>query len=175
MRHHTESRLLVLGFDDENSAFDLRSVLFDLEDASLIELADAVVATRSRDGRVRLHQSMTLVAGHMAAGSVAGLVAGLLLANPLLGIVAGGGVGALSGVLSDRGIPDPFMQELATTLKPGGSALFLSIRKSDPDQILARLGAFAGRGRLLQTTIPSDDEVRLREFFEKTWSREPAE
>jgi len=166
MRHHDVSRLIVLGFDRENAAFELRSLLYDLEDDQLIELGDAVVVTRNEKGKVRLHQSSSLTAFSTAAGSVAGYVVGMLFLNPLFGSIAGAGTGAAIGAATDQGIPDPFMKELGAALKPGSSALFLAIHKSDPDEILKRLTSFAGKGRLLQTSVPEQDEEELRRFFE---------
>ena len=60
---------------------------------------DAVVATRNARGKVRLHQSLPLVAARMAVGSFTGMMMGTMLLNPLFGAVAGTGAGALSGAL----------------------------------------------------------------------------
>ncbi len=166
MIRHEVSRLVVLGFDRENAAFELRSLLEDLEDDGLIELSDAVVVTRNEKGKVRLHQSTSLAAFSAAAGSVAGYVVGMLFLNPLFGSIAGAGTGAVIGALTDRGILDTFMKELGATLTPGSSALFVAIRKSDPDEILKRLTAFCGKAKLLQTSIPEPLEAVLRQFFE---------
>ena len=166
MRHHAVSRMIVLGFADESAAFELRSLLYNLEDAQMIELGDAVVVTRSAQGKVRLHQSMNLGALYTATGSLSGYVVGMLFLNPLFGSLAGAGLGAVIGKVADHGIPDPFMKELGATLTPGSSALFLAVRKSDPEELLKRLQPFAGKGKLLQTTIPAEDEATLRRFFE---------
>jgi uncharacterized membrane protein len=47
----------------------------------------------------------------------------LIFLNPLLGLAVGAGAGAFSGALSDVGINDQFMKDLAATMKPGSSAL----------------------------------------------------
>ena len=130
--HRNLSSLVVLGFADENGAFALRSLLSDMEEEGVIEIGDAVIATRNARGKVRLHQSLPLVAARMAVGSFTGLVMGMLLLNPLFGVLAGAGAGALAGVLGDAGIDDAFMKKLGETLTPGSSALFVIVGKGRP-------------------------------------------
>lgn len=58
-----------------------------------------------------------------------GALIGFLFLNPLLGIVAGAGLGAATGEVGDFGISHRFMNELATHLKPGSSALFIPLKR----------------------------------------------
>jgi uncharacterized membrane protein len=166
MKLNAIKRLIVLGFDNDTAAFEMRSVLYDLEDEGLIALGDAVVVTRNDKGKIRLHQSINLTATGTAAGSIAGFVLGMFILNPLFGSVAGSGVGAAIGAAADHGIPDPFMKELGATLKPGSSALFLAMHKAGYDEVLKRLQKFAGKAKLLQTSMPADEAARLRHFLE---------
>jgi uncharacterized membrane protein len=78
----------------------------------------------------------------------------------------GAGSGALSAKLSDFGISDQFMKDLAATLKPGTAALFVLVRKSSPDKLLEGLKPFAGKGRLLQNSLSQENEDKLRKFIE---------
>lgn len=157
--------LVVLGFADESGAFALRELLCDLEEQSVIELGDAVVATRNAHGKVRLHQSMPLVAARMAVGSFTGLIMGMMLLNPLFGAVAGAGVGALSGAFGDVGIDDVFMKKLGETLRPASSALFVVVGKRKSAQLEEALRPFAGKFTVLQTTLPAENEARLRQWI----------
>jgi len=157
--------LVVLGFADENGAFALRDLLSDLEEESIIEIGDAVVATRNAKGKVRLHQSLPLIAARMAVGSFTGLMMGMLLLNPLFGAVAGAGAGALSGVLGDIGIDDAFMKKLGETLTPGSSALFVVVGKRKSAEMEKRLKPFAAKFKVLQTTLPAENEERLRRWI----------
>lgn len=168
-------RLFVLAFGDEQSAFALREVLCELEEESVIEVGDAVVATRNDKGKVRLHQSLPLVSAGSAVGTFSGMLLGMLLLNPLFGSIAGAAVGAAAAAaFGDVGIDDNFMKELGETLTPGSSALFIVVRKSDPkqiDQLLDRLKPFAGRGKILQCNMPAENEVLLRNLLEGEVSR----
>ena len=48
-------------------------------------------------------------------------------------------VGALGGALSDYGINDAFMKELAANIKPGNAALFVLIRHMTADKVLREI------------------------------------
>jgi uncharacterized membrane protein len=48
----------------------------------------------------------------------------------------------------------------------GGSALFILVRKSTPDKVLEGLKAFAGKGRVLQTSLTKGKEEELSAFLE---------
>src|SRR6185369_4761182 len=101
-----------------------------------------------------------------AGGAFWGTLIGMLLLNPLFGAAVGAASGALSGRLADIGINDPFMKELGATFSAGTSALFILVRKSTPDKVLDALAPFAGKGRLLQTSLTKDKEEELRAFVE---------
>jgi len=164
-------RLVVLGFPDETSAFELRELLCELEEEGVLELGDAVIATRNARGRVRLHQSMPLVAFGTAVGSLSGMLLGMLVLGPLFGSVAGAAAGAVSAKFADAGIDDVFMKRLGETLTPGSSALFVVARKTKPEQLLDRLKPFAGRCTILQSTMTAENEALLRDALGAELSR----
>ena len=160
------SNLIVIGFHNEADAFQMRAELAKLQSQYLIEMEDAVVVIRDAKGKVQLHQSVNLTAAGAVGGAFWGMLIGLLFLNPLLGAAIGAGGGALSGKLSDIGINDKFMKELGATLTPGSSALFVLVRKSTPDKVLDALKPFAGKGRVIQTSLTKDKEDELRSFIE---------
>jgi uncharacterized membrane protein len=160
------SNLIVIGFHNEADAFQMRAALAKLQSQYLIEMEDAVVVTRDAKGKVQLQQSVNLTAAGAMGGAFWGMLIGLLFLNPLLGAAIGAGGGALSGKLSDIGINDQFMKELGATLTPGSSALFVLVRKSTPDKVLDALKPFAGKGRIIQTSLTKDKEDELRSFIE---------
>ena len=164
-------RLFVLAFADELTAFSLRELLCQLEEESVIEVGDAVVATRNDKGKVRLHQSLPLVAAGTALGSFSGMLLGMLVLNPLFGSIAGAAVGAAAAAFGDAGIDDAFMKSLAETLTPGSSALFVVVRKTKPEQLLERLKPFAGRCKILQCNMTAENEALLRNLLEGEVSR----
>jgi uncharacterized membrane protein len=160
------SNLIVIGFNNEADAFEMRAALAKLQSQYLIEIEDAVVVTRDAHGKVQLHQPVNLTAAGAVGGTFWGMLIGILFLNPLLGAAVGAGGGALSGKLSDIGINDKFMKDLGATFTNGTSALCVLVRKSTPDKVLAALTPFAGKGRVLQTSLTKDKENELRAFIE---------
>src|SRR5947207_3028710 len=160
------SNLIVIGFNNEADAFEMRAALARMQAQYLIEMEDAVVVTRDTKGKAQLHQPVNLTAAGAVSGAFWGTLIGMLFLNPLLGAAVGAGSGALSGKLADIGINDQFMKDLGATLTPGTSALFVLVRKSTPDKVLEGLKAFAGKGRVLQTSLTKDKEDELRKWME---------
>ena len=70
--------------------------------------------------------------------------------------------GAASGALADVGITDQFMKELAGTLIPGGSALFVLVRRPSPDRerVLKELKGIGGK--ILKTSVTHEDAAKLQ-------------
>jgi uncharacterized membrane protein len=160
------SDLIVIGFDDQKHAFDLRSRLVELQKEYLIDMEDVVVVTRDEHDKVKLHQATNLTMAGAAGGSFWGLLVGVIFLNPLLGVAVGAGSGALAGAMSDIGVNDKFMKELGGTLPDGGAAVFVLTRKTTGDKVMARLEDFRGTGKILQTSLDHDSEEALRGLIE---------
>lgn len=154
------SDLVVIGFDSEFKADEVRLELLKMQKEYLIDLEDAVVAVRKADGNVKLHQSYPLPAAGALGGGFWGLLIGTIFLNPLLGAAVGAAAGAAAGALSDIGIDDKFMKELAATLQPSSSALFVLVRKATPDKVLEALHGVGGK--VLKTSLSHDDEEKLQ-------------
>ena len=158
------SDLIVIAFPDDASAFRARAEFVQLQKDYLVEMEDVVVVTRSETGQVQLHQAVNMTAAGAMGGTLWGTLVGLLFLNPLLGAAVGAASGALSGALTDLGIDDNFLRETGGTLDNGGAALAVLLRKFTADRVIDRLGAMGGR--ILQTSLPSDIESRLRSRLE---------
>ncbi len=162
------SELIVVAFDDPNKADEVLTEVRKLQREYLIDLEDAVVAVRRPDGSIQLKQSVNLVGMTAASGglwgALWGTLVGMLFLNPLVGFavgtLVGAGTGALAGALTDYGIPDDFVRELAQTLKPNSSAIFILERKMQPEKVLADLSQF--KGRVLRTSLSPEQEARLQ-------------
>ena len=148
------SDLVVIGFENQHTVFEMRAALARLQKEYLIDMEDVVVVTKDDKGKVKLHQAVSLTAAGAVGRSFWGMLIGLIFLNPLLGVAVGAGAGALSGKLSDIGINDTFMKELGETIHPGTSALFILVRKVTPDKVL-------------KTSLTADKEEALREVLEK--------
>jgi uncharacterized membrane protein len=153
--------LIAVVFPTEAKAEEVRDKLLGMQKDYLIDLGDAVIATKSDQGKIKLNQLMSTTAAGAAGGSFWGLLIGILFMNPLLGVAVGAGSGALAGALTDVGVNDKFMKELATEdLQPGEAVLFVLVRKVTGDKVLAELKGVGGR--VLQTSLDHTREEALR-------------
>lgn len=154
------STLVVIGYENEFKAEEVRLKLRKLQKDYLIDLEDAVVAVKNEKGKVKLHQAFNLTAAGAVSGGFWGSLIGLIFLNPLLGAAVGATAGAVSGALTDVGIDDKFMKDLAASMTPGSSVLFVLVRKATPDKVLAELEGSGGK--VLKTSLSHDDEAKLQ-------------
>src|SRR5215467_13229753 len=154
------STLVVVEYADMYKAEETRLLLRKLQKDYLIDLEDAVVAVKDAQGKVKLHQAVNLTAMGAVSGGFWGALIGLIFLNPLLGMAVGATAGAVSGALTDLGIDDKFMKELAATMTPGSSVLFVLVRKATPDKVLEELKGSGGK--VLRTSLSHDDEAKLQ-------------
>jgi uncharacterized membrane protein len=154
------STLVAVGYDDQFKAEEIRLTLLKMQQDYLIDLEDAVVAVKDQKGKVRLHQTVNMTATGALSGGFWGTLIGILFLNPILGMAVGAGAGAISGALTDVGINDQFMKELAESMKPGSSTLFVLVRKVTPDKVLEALKGSGGT--ILKTSLSHEDEAKLQ-------------
>ena len=154
------STLVVIEYDDMYKAEETRLLLRKLQKDYLIDLEDAVVAVKDEQGKVKLNQAVNLTAMGAVSGGFWGSLIGLIFLNPLVGLAVGAGAGAVSGALTDVGINDNFMKELAAGMTPRSSALFVLVRKSTPDRVLEELTGTGGK--ILKTSLTHEDEAKLQ-------------
>ncbi len=158
------SNLTVIVFDDELKAEEARLKLLKLQKGGFIDLEDAVVVVKEVDGRVRYHQMHRMARKGGIAGSITGLIVGSILLSPLVGAVFGAVTGAVSASLSDVGVDERFMKELAESFKPGSSALFTLVRRADPERVAAECFGFGGR--VLVNTVSKEREASLQAILD---------
>lgn len=154
------SDLIVIAYDDEFKAEEVRLKLAKLQVEHLIELEDAAVVVKDEHGKIKLKQAVNLTSAGAASGGFWGVLIGILFLNPLLGAAVGAASGALAGAFSDIGVDDNFIRELGETLQPKTSALFVLVRKVTPDKVLEEVGKFGGK--VLRTSLTKDEESQLQ-------------
>ncbi|MBP6469315.1 MAG: DUF1269 domain-containing protein [Chloroflexi bacterium] len=157
------SDLIVLSFDNEASAFQMRDKLLDMQKQQVITLADAAIVIRDKKGKPKVKQLHSLVGAGAMGGAFWGMLIGLLFFAPWLGMAAGALGGALGGKFNDIGVDDKFIKEVGETIEPGHAALFLLVVKVTADKVLPELASF--NAKVLQTSLSNEDEARLRETF----------
>ena len=154
------STLVVIEYDDPFKAEEIRLKLRKMQKDFLIDLDDAVVAVKDAGGKIKLHQAVNLTTTGAVSGGFWGALVGLIFLNPLLGMAVGATAGAVSGALTDVGINDKFMKDLATGMPNNSSALFVLVRRATPDRVLEELKGSGGT--VLKTSLTHEDEAKLQ-------------
>ena len=157
------NELIVLAFDTEDGALNVRDKLNDLQKQGLITLSDAAVVVRKGDGKPKVKQAQSLVGAGALGGSFWGLLIGLIFFAPILGMAVGAVTGALSGRFADIGVDDEFIEEVGDTIEPGHSALFLLVVEAQTDRVIDEIESY--NPTVLRTNLSAEDEESLREAF----------
>ena len=161
------SDLLVVVFDDEFKADQVRLDLMKMRHEHLIDLEEAVVVVCNSEGQVKLHHVSHFTTPTAFSMGFVGLLTGLILFNPILavmGLVSGSAIGAVVGALKEIGIDEKFIKKLAAHLRPASSALFILIKKGKPEAIKKEVARF--NGKILQTSLAHEDINKLQKAID---------
>jgi uncharacterized membrane protein len=157
--------LFVLGFPSKERAEAVMEVARDLEKQELLDLEDAALVWRTADGKIKVQQSFSPTGAGAATGALWGTLFGLLFLVPIFGLAVGAATGALAGKLTDLGINDKFMKEVAATLEPGSAAVFALVRRSTPDKVRQALAPF--QPTLIHTSLTQDKESEITKALQE--------
>ena len=159
------ANLIVIVYPTEIQAEQVRLDFLKMQKEYLVSLEDAVIAVKKPDGKVKLRQMYNLALGGTVSGAIWGTLIGLIFMMPFFGLVLGAATGAVAGSLSDVGINDDFMKRLASTLKPGNSALFVLVDSEITDKVRAELEGTGGT--ILQTSLSTIDQEKLQKALDE--------
>lgn len=159
------SDLVVIVYPTEAKAEEVRQLLLALQKEYIIKLGDAVIATKTEAGTIKLNQLMNTTATGAISGSFWGMLVGLLFLNPLVGLAVGAASGAIGGALTDVGINDAFMRDLSTSIQPGNAALFVLVQAMTADKVLKEIQGFGGV--VLKTSLDETKEQVLRDALQR--------
>jgi len=163
MKGRKMSDLIVLAFDTEDGALQVRDKLVALQKQHLITLADAAVVIRRQDGKVKVKQAVSLVGAGALGGAFWGMLIGLIFWMPWLGMAFGALGGAIGGKFTDVGVDDNFIKQVGNTIEPGNSALFLLVTSATEDKVAEELQGI--KATVLQTSLSNEQEAKLRDLF----------
>ena len=174
--------LIVVGFRGRHRASEVLAQLQQLNDEWTLDLADAVAAYRTDDGRLRVDQSINPTTKEGAAwGGVIGALFGGLIAAPFTagasaaaaaaavgtGAVGIGALGAAAGAddaasfKEQYGVSDDFVQQVGGLIEPGNSAVFAVIRTGDPKVVAEHFRGYGGT--ILHTTLSPIEAAKVQE------------
>ena len=154
------SELIVIAFPNEAKAERVRQKLLAMQKDYLIEMGDAVIAVKDEKGRIKLNQLLNAKAVGAVSGTFWGSLIGLIFLMPLAGAAVGAASGAVAGALTDLGINDKWMKQVAAVIQPGTAALFVLVRKASGEKVLE--GIKGEGGTVLKTSLDHTKEAALQ-------------
>lgn len=186
-----QAELMVIGFEGKHRAAEVLNQLETMNDSFAIDLHDALAVYRSRNGKLRIDQSMYFTTKEETAwGGVVGAFVGVLLALPVAALasvpvaaaalgVGGATVGATGGAVmafddvttwrDHFGISDDFVKGVGGMVQSGYSAVFALARAADPAAVAERFRGYGGK--VLRTTLAPEQTRKLQETL--AMQREP--
>lgn len=159
------SNIIVITFDNEDEAKQVRKALKEVEHGGYLSLDDSAIVVRDQGGKYHVHNELDrgVKVGALGGGFL-GLLLGVMFA-PIGGLLIGAAAGGLIGSAFDLGISKKFIKDVEASMEPGTSALFVVVREADPTMALAALKPF--KGEVYHTSLDPDDEDHLRNILKK--------
>ena len=154
------SQLVVLSFDDMETAEKVHQSLVSAKKQGLITIDDAAVVVKDENGKVKVDNQVargTWIS--TAVGGGLGLLIGAIF-FPIGGLVLGLAGGALVAKAMDLGVDGKFVDDVSEKIQPGTSALFIMAEDANTAAILAVLREYDGH--VMQTTLDSEAEEAIK-------------
>ena len=151
-------------FDDPEGARQAGVILESAASDGLVTVIDRALVSWPKGATRPTTQHGEADVRHGAAwGAFWGLLLGALFFLPVLGVAAGGGVGALTGAMARVGITKEQMDTLRWQIREGTSALFVLSDGADLEAVGQR---FRGLGWvLIDTNLTDVEKARLLDAF----------
>jgi uncharacterized membrane protein len=153
------STLAAIAYPDQNTAGEAAAALQRMQTELLIDLQDVAWVTKTQDGKMKLHQGTSLTGVGASGGAMWGFLFGLLFLVPVAGMALGAASGALAGKLSDYGIDDKWIKDVASAITPGGSGLFVMARNTNQERVLPEMAKFGGT--VIRTNLTTEQQQAL--------------
>lgn len=163
------NKMIVVVFENENSAYEGLNALKDLHRESSITLYSTAVLNKDDNGEVQIKQAadkgLVGTAIGMATGSLIGVLAGPA------GLAVGASLGGLTGVMVDMneaGVDAGFVEDVSTALSPGKYAVLAEIDEIWMAPMDSRMSALDGLVfRRLRSEVEDEQLARESEAFDK--------
>ena len=166
------AELLVICYDDVDTANKALDTVHALEQDLIMQTAGAAVVKKTDEGKVEMVTKTGATGAGAAMGGFWGMLFGLIFLVPIGGLIIGGLMGAMMGTISGWGVKDEFRKRAADVLKPGGAALVVFVSKATPDKALAALAPLGGE--LLRTSLSEDAEQEIQHALDARGKAEEA-
>jgi uncharacterized membrane protein len=155
------SELIIVGYDDHDTARKAYEQVISLQNDYVVDLAGLAVVRVDTDGKSHVDTPGKVVGGSATSGALWGMLFGLLFFVPFAGALIGGAMGALMGRLAKSGINAEFRDRVNAMLTPGRAAVVIMASKLTQDKFTEAMKPFGGE--VLQTSLSAEDEKDLAE------------
>lgn len=163
------SDLVIIIFEGRFTADDALLRIQRMEGDWEVDLQQAVVLTRDKNGILHFRTNDELTAegfvGGTSVGALTGAILGAAAGNPAAGFFAGSAIGASSGTLGaalgQAFDEDDLAARIGHLMKPDTSALAMIGFTSRPTKVLDALSDF--KGQVVESSLSISDEKELRE------------
>ena len=164
-----DGTLVGVSFDRPVRAQEFLLAMNRLREDGALDLKDAVIVVKDRQGKVRVTETVDPSPGRAAlSGAVWTGLFGLLLGGPvgwLAGLAVGAGAGAVTAKLVDLGIPDEWVAWFKAAVRPGTATVVVLVEQLDVRALTREAERFAG-AELVYTTLPPGVYALLAEAFD---------
>ena len=154
------NRVIVAVFRTQNQAYDAAAQMQRLNDDDVIKVKRGAIVTKDAKGNLTVPDSKHvgsawgllgggLIGGLLGVmlgpvGVAAGAAASAAAAGAAVGAVTGGTVGAVAD-LTEFGLNEDFIDEVATQLYPGDSALIVEVNEGSTEPTDRAVSMYGGR------------------------------
>ncbi len=156
MSEMTGYEVFVAGYSDEGGARSALETLQEMDKAGSIEIIDAAVIAKDTEGKVKVVETAELTPkkGAGKGAIVGGVLAVIFPPSLLAGVILGGGIGALVGKFTDKGLFDNTELKEAAEELPNGSSAIVAVVEDKWVQQLAT--AIEGYDKLSQNALDAE-------------------
>jgi uncharacterized membrane protein len=162
--------LFVLGFPERSNAEAAVAELKGLASTEFLEVTDHAIVSKDVGGELTVTESTDAdpgaKQGAMAGAAGAALIA--LVATPIGAgaVLAGAGIGAVTGALRDSGFKTKDLEETGRLMEDGRTILIVAVKPEHTDRLRGAIDdipAMAAADRRLEVEVPASSKNALRD------------
>lgn len=158
------SQLLVITFENRETAGQAGARLKDLQKAHGANIDDMAVVEKDATGKVHVkHGIDSVTAGGALTGGVLGLLLGLVF-FPVAGLAMGALAGGAIGRSLHQNVDKNLVRDVTEDLSEESSALFV-IGSGNPAAVIGALDPF--KGKVYQSTLDAETEAQVQAALDR--------
>jgi uncharacterized membrane protein len=174
MGNDVAKHLFVLGFPERSDADAAVAELKGLQESKFLELTDYAIVSKEVGGKLTVSESTAADPG-AKQGAIAGATgaAFIALVSTPLGagaVLAGAGIGAVTGALRDSGFKSKDLEEAGRLMQDGRTILILAVKPEHTDRVRGAIDdipKLAAADRRWEVDAPVGSKNALRDAIER--------